>query len=259
VPSAGDVFSVLEFEEDAKNLAEARQRIFKQAAGSASTATILAQASGLVDGNYDTREVIKIPIVLKADVTGSIEALTTSILSLEISDVASVCKFDIVSSSVGDVTMSDVSTASAAKAQIIAFNVGPGQNVLDAARASNINIQYHNVVYDVIDSLEKLVQSTFAPPPPGLLLGRADIKKSFKLGKIGNVAGCTVTEGIIKQDSKVRILRGKRNQIYLGSLESLRVGKETVSEVPEGSDCGMFFQDFADFAEGDVVECFQNV
>lgn len=258
VPNAGEVFTVVSSEEDARNLAEARQRLSKQAMGSMSSASILAQASGLVDGKFDNRELIKIPIVLKCDVTGSIEALASAIDNLQVSDAESICKVDIVSTGVGDVSFSDVAIASAAKAKIVAFNVGPGQNVLDAARSSNVQIDFFNVVYDALDSLGLTVKSTFAPPPPGLLLGRAEVKKSFKLGRVGNVAGCTVLDGLMRQDSKIRILRGKRNQIYIGSLLSLRVGKEVVSEVPGGSDCGMNFDGFQDFEEGDIVECFEN-
>lgn len=245
VPNAGDVFTVLTNDEDARILAEARQRISRQVAGSITSASILAQATGFVDGKFDNRQVFKIPIVLKGDVTGSIEALAASIESLQVSDDESICKIDIVNTGVGDVTMSDVAIANAAKAKIIAFNVGPGQNVVETARGSNVVIEYYNVVYDVLDNLEAVVKSTFAPPPPGALLGRAEIKKSFKLGKVGNVAGCTVTEGVIRQGSKVRILRGKRNQIYLGTLETLRVGKEVVSEVPSGSDCGTLWLHFS--------------
>jgi translation initiation factor IF-2 len=258
VPNAGDSFVVVENEENARSLAEARQRISRQTAGSMSTANILAQATGLAGGTFDGREILKIPIVLKADVAGSVEALISSIQALEVSDTETVCKIDIVSASVGDITFSDVAIAAAAKAKIIAFNVGPGQNVMDAARSSNVAMEFYTVVYDALDNLEKVVQTTFSPPPPGLLLGKAEIKKSFKLGKLGYVAGCKVLEGVIRQDSKVRVLRGKRNQIYLGTLESLRVGKESVSEVPNGSDCGMHFVDFQDFAEGDIIESFAN-
>ena len=258
VPNAGDKFIVVDNEEDAKTVADARQRLLRQSLGSASSASIIAQATGLMDGNFDNREILKIPIVLKADVIGSIEALLASINALEVTDATTICRIDIVSSGVGDVTFSDIALATAAKAKVIAFNVGPGQNVMDAARASNVEISYHNIVYDLLENLESTVKNTFSPPPPGTLLGRAEVLKSFKLGKVGNVAGCTVTEGLIRFDSKIRILRGKRNQIYIGKLDTLRVGKESVAEVPNGSDCGMHFDDFQEFEPGDIIECFEN-
>lgn len=204
----------------------------------------------------DRREVIKVPIVIKADVSGSIEALRSSIEALQLSDDEAVCKADIVYAGVGDITSSDVAIAAVSKAKIVAFKVASGYNAMEDARASNVAISYYDVVYDLLDELESKIKTTLAPPPPGKLVGTAEVLKVFKLGKAGKVAGCKVIEGTIKLESQVRVMRGKRNPIYSGTFSSLRVVKDIVNEVPTGSECGASFEDFQDFEEGDTIECF---
>lgn len=206
-----------------------------------SAAAIKANSQGFMDGTQDTRDVIKVPLLIKGDVSGSVEALRQSIDALTMSDDEAICKADIVFSGVGDVSSSDVAVAAASRAKILAFNVASGFNAMEEARASNVEIGYYNVVYDLLDELAAIIKTTLAPPPPGTLIGRAEIKKVFKLGKVGKVAGCLVTEGILKSDSQVRIMRGKRNPIYTGTLSSLKVVKEVTAEVPNGSECGMSF------------------
>jgi len=167
-----------------------------------------------------------------------------------------VCKPDIVFSGVGPVTSSDVAIAAVSKGKVLAFNVQANFNAMEEARASNVEIGYYNVVYDLLDELEAKIKTTLAPPPPGTLVGRAEVKKVFKIGKVGKVAGCTVIEGMIKMESNVRIMRGKRNPVYSGKFTSVKVVKDAVQEVPEGSDCGLSFEDYQDFEEGDIIECF---
>jgi translation initiation factor IF-2 len=162
----------------------------------------------------------------------------------------------VVYSGVSEVTSSDVAIAAVAKAKIIAFNVGSNFVASEAARASNVDVGYYDVVYTLLDEMQERIQVLLAPPPPGSLVGRATIKKVFKLGKVGKVAGCEVTEGVIRMESKCRVMRGKRNPVYTGTLSSLKVVKENKAEVPSGSECGISFEKFQDFEEGDVIECF---
>lgn len=244
VPNAGDAFSITADENGAREVAEARQRIVRQAAGTASSSAILAQAINFAEGNAMAKEIIKVPIVIKADVAGSVEALRAAIDALQISDDESTCKADIVYAGVGDVTSSDVAVAAVSKGKIVAFNVAAASNAMNEARASNVAIGYYSVVYELLEELEKEIKTTLAPPPPGTLVGKAEIKKIFKLGKVGKVAGCTVIEGMLKANSQVRIMRGKRNPVYTGALTSLKVVKEAVTEVPTGSECGTSFEDF---------------
>jgi translation initiation factor IF-2 len=256
MPNAGDNLSVAPDEASVRNVAEARQRISRQSVGSVANSAILANAAAFTEGNADTREIINVPIVIKSDVAGSGEALRSSIEALELSDEEAICRADIVYSGVGDVTSSDVSIAATAKAKIIAFNVAAQNMAMEDARAGNVEIGYYNVVYELLDELEHQIKTTLAPPPPGKLVGEAVIQKVFKLGKAGKVAGCLVSHGVMKSDSMVRIMRGKRNPVYLGKLTSLKVVKDSVGEVPNGSECGITFEDFQDFEEGDVIECF---
>lgn len=256
VPNAGDPFIVTSDEAGAREVAEARQRIARQSVGQATAGAIMATAAGFADGVVDTRETLKVPIVIKGDVAGSIEALRSSIEELELSDDEAICKPDIIYSGVGDVTSSDIAIATTSKAKVVAFNVAAANNAMDDARASNIEIGYYSVVYELLKELEDEIRVALAPPPPGNLIGRATIQKIFKVGKVGKVAGCLVTEGSIKSDSKVRVMRGKRQQIYIGSLSSLKLVKDSVGEVPDGTECGMSFTDFQDFEEDDVIECF---
>ena len=248
VPNAGDTFAVTDDENNAREVAEARQRLSRLAAGSASSAAIKATAMRFTDGSFDNREVLKIPVLVKADVSGSVEAIIQSLEALEESDDTTVCKVDIVNSGVGTVTSSDIAIAAVSKAKVLAFNVAAGSGAMEEARSSNVEIGYYSVVYELLEEMEKNVKMTLAPPPPGNLVGKAEIKKIFK-GKGGKVAGCMVLEGFLRADSSVRILRGKRNPIYTGSLSSLRIVKDNVMEVPEGSECGLSFDKFDDIEE----------
>lgn len=255
VPRAGDTFAVVDDEASAKEVADSRLRLSRLSDASASNAAIKAQASSFADGSFDMREVIKIPVVLKCDVAGSVDAIRASLEALEQSDDTSICKVDVVYSGVGDVTSSDVSIAAVSKAKVLAFSVGSSVAANAESRAANVEIGYYSIVYEILGEVEKLITRTLSPPPPGALIGRAEIKKLFK-GKGGKIAGCAVLEGTIKVDSQVRLLRGKRNQVFSGKLSSLRVVKDSVAEVPVGSECGLSFEKFEDFEEGDIIECF---
>ena len=201
------------------------------------------------DGSFDNREILKIPVLLKGDVSGSVEAIKLSLESLEQKDDGTVCQVDIVYSGIGEVTSSDIAIAAVAKAKVLAFNVGAGGVAIEEARGSNVEIGYYSVVYDLLEEIEKQIKTTLAPPPPGNLVGRAEVKKIFK-GKGGKIAGCSVVQGFVRSDSQVRVLRGKRNSVYTGKLSSLRIMKDAVTEVPEGSECGLSFDKFDDFEEG---------
>ena len=174
-PNAGEYLTVCEDEASAKAVAEARQRISRTTAGSISNAAIKAQALGFIDGSGEMKETIKVPVVVKADVSGSVEALKTALDGLQLSDSEALCKIDIVYSGIGDITSSDVAIAAVSKAKILAFNVASNFVALEDARASNVEIGYYNVVYDLLDEMEKKVQTTLAPPPPGNLVGKAEI------------------------------------------------------------------------------------
>lgn len=257
IPSAGDEFVIADDESSARNVAEARIRLARQATASSSMASMISQAASLSGGSFSNSEIIKVPLVVKADVSGSVEALRSSLESIKASDDTATCIVDIVQMGIGEVTASDVAIAAVSKAKILAFNVGVKTNVLELAKSSNVDIGFYTIVYDLLNEIEKQVKETISPPPPGILIGKAEVKKSFRVGKSGKVAGCAVIEGSIKANSKVRIMRGNRNAIFSGLMSSLRFGKDAIDEVVEGSECGISFGEFQDFQEGDIVECFQ--
>lgn len=262
VPSAGETIVTAANEEEAKEMAEARLRFTKNKAASATSAAFLAgMAQGVLGGTgYDNRQIIKLPIVIKADLGGSLEAITSSLLSAEMtaSDDTAIAKLDVVFGGVGDVTTSDVSLAQAAKARVLAFNVAASSAAMDEARACNTQISYHNVLYDLLDEMKALIDGTITPPAPGIVLGQAVVKKIFKIGKTGKVAGCMVESGrILSGNSMVRVLRGKTAVFSSGIISTLKVVKEDAEEVPAGSECGISIKGFEDFEEGDIIESYR--
>jgi translation initiation factor IF-2 len=242
----------------AKEMAELRLRFNKQQVGSVTSTGILATAAGLTAGTVDTRSLIKVPFVLKADGGGTIEAIVNYLNQASESDPTTICKADVVYSAIGDVSTSDIALASAAKATIIAFNTAASTSAKDDARASNVDIQYFNVLYDFLDFVSAEFKKIIFPPLRGTRLGMATIKKVFKLGKAGKVAGCEVTEGMLVATASVRILRGKE-EVFSGKMASLKVMKEKADEVPAGSECGVVVDGFDDYQEDDVVECFTTL
>lgn len=258
IPAAGDDLTCGATEASVRGVAESRRRLARQGAGAAIRNEIIGNAAGILDGSIDRREILKVPVVIKGDVSGSIEAIRSSLEGLTLEDDDAICMADVVYQGVGDVTSSDISVAAVARAKILAFNVASSMNAMDDARSQNVEIGYYNVVYDLLDEMKETITTTLSPPPPGELVGRAEIKRVFKIGKVGRVAGCEVTEGSIRADSMVRVMRGRRNPVFTGRLKDLKIVKEGVQEVPEGSECGMSFDNFQDFEDGDVVECFSS-
>jgi translation initiation factor IF-2 len=258
VPSAGDSIISAKDENQAKEVAEARLSYMKSQLSSQTSKLILNQANSIATGEFDNRKLIKVPIVIKGDVAGSIEAITTALQEIVASDDEAICKVDIVFSNVGDVTTSDVAIASAAKAKVLAFNVAASTSAMEEARSNNnLDIQYFNVLYDLLDYVRDIISKTITPPPPGLVLGTATIKKIFKIGKTGKIAGSIVNTGKIVSNANIRVLRGK-TPIFTGVLSSLKVIKDDVPEVGEGNECGISIKGFEEFVEGDIIECFQT-
>jgi translation initiation factor IF-2 len=261
IPAAGNQLSCGPNEASVRDVAESRTRLARQGAGAAVRGEIISAAAGILDGSLDQREVMKVPVIVKGDVSGSIEAIKSSLMDLTVSDDEAICMADVVYCGVGDVTSSDVAISAASRAKILAFNVAAGMSAMNEARAQNVEIGYYNVVYDLLDEMKFTITSTLSPPPPGVLVGRASVKKVFRLGRVGKVAGCQVTEGSIRMDgsTSVRVMRGRRNPVFTGKLKDLKIVKDSVSEVSMGSECGMSFEDdFHDFEEGDIVECFSS-
>ena len=250
VPSAGEPFVVVENEARAREISEFRQRKLKDRSSAGATAargTLEEMLARAVAG--DLKEVA---IVLKADVQGSAEAIQGAVLKLAHEEV----KVRVLLSAVGQITESDIQLARASDAVVIAFNVRATSQARELAHRDGVDIRYYSIIYDVSDDIEKMVKGKVAPKARENFLGYAEIRKVFDITKTGKVAGCMVTEGLVKRGAGVRLLRDGV-VIHSGDLSQLKRFKDDVREVARGYECGLSFAGYNDLREGDQVECFE--
>ena len=246
VPAAGDILAALD-EKQAKSIAEHRQAV-------ARTELIRKKKVSLDDLFQQIQEgsIKDLNIVIKADVQGSIEALTNSLLQLNKNDEVRVT---IVHSGVGAVNESDIMLASASNALIIAFNVRPDNNARKLADVENIDIRTYRVIYDAIGDVKAAMSGLLAPKFKEVIQGRVEIRKVMKFSK-ALVAGSYVLDGKIYNNSKIRILRDNI-EVFDGLIDSLRRFKDEVKEVAAGYECGISIVDYRDFKEGDIIEAYK--
>ena len=250
VPRAGEPFVVVENEGRAREISEFRQRKLKDNAAGAQTA-----ARGTLDemlARIQAGEQKEVAVLVKADVQGSSEAINVTVLKLAHEEV----RVRVLLSAVGQITESDVQLAKASNALIVAFNVRATSQARDLAQREGVDIRYYSIIYEVADDIEKMVRGKIAPKAREKFLGYAEIRKVFDITKTGKVAGCMVTEGLVKRGSGVRLLRDGV-VIHNGELSQLKRFKDDVREVARGYECGLSFAGFADLREGDMVECFE--
>jgi translation initiation factor IF-2 len=247
-PLAGDDFSVVDSEPRARDITEFRQRKKREAAQAAGGRSTLEEMfSAIALGT--TKE---LPVVVKSDVQGSLEAIIASLKGLGNGEVAA----RILHGGVGAISESDISLAGASKALVIGFNVRANPQARDLARRDGVDIRYYSIIYDVIDDARKMLEGMLAPTLREKFLGNAEIREVFNITKVGKVGGCMITEGMVRRGAKVRLLRDNV-VIHEGSLKTLKRFKEEVREVKEGYECGMAFENYADIQVGDVIECFE--
>ena len=247
-PMAGDQFSVVETESRAREIAEYRSRRNrdKQAAVSA-RGSVEQMLTAIAAGEAE-----ELPIVIKTDVHGSLEAIRTALDKLGTEQV----KARILTGGVGALSESDISLAAASQAMVIGFNVRAIPQARDLAKRDNVEIRYHSIIYELIDEVKAAMGGLLSPDRQEDFIGYAEIRQVFSVSKSGKVAGCMVTEGIIKRGCKVRLLRDNV-VIHEGSLKTLRRFKDEVKEVRESTECGMAFENYSDIQEGDMIECFE--
>jgi translation initiation factor IF-2 len=197
-------------------------------------------------------DVKELPIVIKADVQGSVEVLSEMLPKLSTEQV----KLKIIHASVGAVAETDVLLASASGAIIIAFSVRPERKAADLAQQEGVEIRLHTIIYELQDELKKALAGLLEPVIKETYLGRAEVRDTFRIKGVGMIAGCYVQDGIVKRDAEVRVLRDNV-VIYTGRVASLRRFKDDVNEVRAGFECGIGVSNFADVKVGDVLECFQ--
>ncbi|MBK3333017.1 translation initiation factor IF-2 [Persephonella atlantica] len=246
VPQAGDKFIVKKTEREARQLAEQRKRKREE--------EILAKKARIHFENLAGEK--EINIIVKADVQGSLEAITKSLeeLSEKFEDVS----INVIHSGVGAVTESDVMLAAASNAIILGFNVRPDAAARKAAEEEHVDIKIYSIIYDLIEDMEKALKGMLEPVEREQFLGTCEVKQIFRIKGVGTVAGCIVTEGVIKRNAKARLVRDGV-VIYDGEISSLKRFKEDVKEVSKGYECGLMLKDFNDVKPGDIIESYQIV
>ncbi|HEX3535260.1 MAG TPA: translation initiation factor IF-2 [Stellaceae bacterium] len=248
IPLAGDDFVVVDNESRAREVTDFRARRRRDtAAATAGRGTLEQMFSQIASGVAK-----ELPIVVKSDVQGSLEAITGSLGKLSTEEVA----VRVLHSAVGGITESDVILAKATNAVIIGFNVRANPQARDLARRDGVEIRYYSIIYDVIDDIRNALSGMLAPTLREKLLGNAAIREVFNITRVGKVAGCRVTEGTVRRGAKVRLLRDNV-VIHEGTLKTLKRFKDEVREVQEGYECGMAFENYDNVQVGDVIECFE--
>lgn len=251
VPSAGETFTVVDDEPRAREVAEFRQRKLrdKAAAGQMAGRGTLDQMLARIQAGVQK----EVGVVIKADVQGSSEAIQSTVLKLANEEV----KVRVLLAGVGQISESDIQLAKASSAVIVAFNVRATSQARELAQREGVDIRYYSIIYDVADDIEKLVRGRMAPKVRENFLGYAEIRKVFDITKSGKVAGCMVTEGVVRRGAGVRLLRDNV-VIHEGDLSQLKRFKDDVKEVARSYECGLSFAGFQDLREGDIVECYER-
>ncbi|HEX4118402.1 MAG TPA: translation initiation factor IF-2 [Rhizomicrobium sp.] len=246
-PEAGDEMVVVESEARAREVAEYRGRKRREARQASSSRQTLDQL-------LKTREAGEkrlLPLVLKSDVQGSVEAIQGALAKLGTDEVGA----QILQAGVGGITESDVILAHASGAAVIGFNVRANAQARERAKRDGVEIRYYNIIYNVVDDVKAALSGLLAPETREKFLGNAEILEVFSISKVGKVAGCRVTEGSVRRGAKVRLIRDNV-VIHEGELSTLKRFKDEVREVQVGQECGMAFANYQDIQKGDVIECF---
>ena len=251
VPQAGDQYAVVDSEYRAREIANYRkQAALKKNNQSLRGAEVISADQMLNQIKEGKRKVL--PIILKTDVHGSMEAINSSLKEIEHEEVAA----QIVLSGVGALNESDLMLALTSNAVVMGFNVRADMPAKKIAKQNNIEIKYYSVIYELIDDVKNLLSGLMAPIQKESFLGYASIKKIFKISKVGKIAGCEVTEGTVKKGAKVRLLRDNV-VIHEGDLSTLKHHQNEVKEVKQGVECGMSIVNYDNIKEGDLIECFE--
>ncbi|NQW00743.1 MAG: translation initiation factor IF-2 [Rhodospirillales bacterium] len=246
-PAAGDEVAVVDNEGRAREVAEFRQRRDKNAQAAAGARGSLEQMFERIK----VGEAKSLPIVIKGDVHGSVEAINSALNNLATDEV----KVHILHSAVGGINESDVTLARASGAAIIGFNVRANPQARDLAKRDGVELRYYSIIYNLLDDLKAVLSGMLAPEVRETFLGNAKIQEVFNVSKVGKVAGCMVVEGMVRKGARVRLIRDE-TVIHEGELSQLKRFKDDAKEVKEGIECGMAFANYQDMRAGDTIECF---
>ena len=248
-PSSGDRFMAFESEKEAKKIAEQRKEQAKALANAPKQAVSLDDLFAQIqEGNKE------INVIIKADVNGSAEAVKNSLEKIEVEDV----RVKVIRSSVGAITESDIVLAKASNALIIGFNVRPNNQIKDKAKESGVDIRLYNIIYKAVEEMEAAMKGMLDPVFEEKILGTAEVRQLFKFSKVGIIAGSYITDGIVKRDSKARIIRDGV-VVFDGNVNSLQRGKDAVKEVKKGLECGITIENYTDIKVSDIIEAYEMV
>jgi len=248
-PDPGEPFAVVENEARARELTAYRVRVKREKAGSP-----IAGGTTLADmmAKLQDKRVSELPVIIKADVQGSAEAIVGALDKLGTDEV----RARIILSGAGAISESDVMLAKGANSPILGFNVRASKQARELADREGVEIRYYAIIYDLVDDIKGVLSGMLAPLQRETFLGNAEVLQVFDITKVGKVAGCRVTEGTVRKGARVRIVRQDVVVLELGVLQTLKRFKDEVNEVTAGQECGMAFQGFQDIKEGDTIECF---
>ena len=248
-PLAGDDFVVVDNENSARKIAEHRfnkKQIQKNKVIKTNVEEMFKKISA--------GEVISLPVIIKADVQGSAEAIESSIIKLSTDEV----KTNVIHKGVGAITESDVALANSSKGFVVGFNVRAIPQARDMAKQEGVDIKYYSIIYELIDDIKNLLSGLLKPDITENITGYVEIREIFSISKIGNIAGCFVKEGLISRNSKIRILRDNI-VIHNGTISSLKRFKNEVKEVKAGYECGIMIENYSDIKVNDIIETFEVV
>jgi translation initiation factor IF-2 len=248
-PNSGEDFVVVENERRAREISEFRSKRTRDIAAARSAAPMDVEQMFSQAGEDGLQN---LPLLIKGDVHGSVEAVRGALENLSTEEVAA----QILHAGVGGITESDVVLANASNAQIIGFNVRANPQARALAQRDGIEIRYYSIIYNIVDDIKAMLEGMLKPALHERMLGNAQILEIFSVGKVGKVAGCRVTDGLVRRGAKVRLLRDDI-VIHDGALKTLRRFKDDVREVKEGYECGMAFENYSDLREGDIMEFYE--
>ena len=249
VPSAGDKFMAFENEKKAKSISEQRVLAAKKKSLATGGSVSLDDLFSRIEAGEK-----EVNVILKADVKGSEEAVKNSLLKLDVEGI----KVNVIRSSVGAISESDVVLAAASKAIIIGFNIRPNNKIIDNAKEKGVDIRFYNIIYKVVEEMEAALKGKLEPTYEEKILGQAEVRRLFKFSKVGTIAGSYVIDGIIKRDAKARIIRDGV-VIYDGNINSVAREKDQVKEVKQGLECGITIENFNDIKENDIIEAYEVI
>ena len=251
VPGAGQNFIVVEDDRMARQIAEKREA--RERAATQAKRRVRRTLEDFMK-SMEAGERQELNLILKGDVSGSVEALEDSLAKIDVGDEVSL---RVIDRGVGAITETNVDLAAASDAIIIGFNVRPQGKATEMAEKEGVEIRYYSVIYQAIEEIEAALKGMLKPEFEEVTLGQAEIREIFRSSKIGNIAGCMVTSGVIRRNAKVRLIRDGNVVVESADLASLRREKDDVSEVREGFECGLVIRGFNDIKQGDVVEAFE--